>query len=557
MNKIARWYSSAIASLILTLILVNPILSDAVDRKLIDGSVMELGRYHFTFEAYDYISEDKAPSVVSWGSSKMRESFDGLQMEEHSAHDDANFYNLGYASEHPYLRLPELSSLISAKPDVLVLELGPNTFSFLPTPLDQNSQEKINSVIYHSPIIGNKEYLEVMEAEDLNVIENGIGERINGYSRYSFPAVENSLIDRFEEEHTGWDCDEKLTNVRCVPHPDSELYDDYLRKPPQFTNYLERIKPLNDNTLENFYGEKLDNYISSKYHNPEGVYNKNHRAFDFIIEQAIENQIEVVLVALPYNPVLMQRLSINQWDYVGEVIENYSAREELTVVDLLDDSRFGNDSYFNDFSHMSELGEDQLTRVLLPKIDKILTAKLERPAIVKTYDEPIEMPPTNYFYSPEFISIDIQDPTLNLNGSNSLSEHSWSEWAQNGKTGLVVLPNDGMSTKRLEEAPYLKYCFEIETSGYYYFWVESDSPDGNSDSIWLGIDGELLETGPRGVGLFNTDGSKSWFNKGDDGDEIGYNFVTGSHCLDVWMREDGVVLTNLILANHITFRPGD
>jgi hypothetical protein len=114
-----------------------------------------------------------------------------------------------------------------------------------------------------------------------------------------------------------------------------------------------------------------------------------------------------------------------------------------------------------------------------------------------------------------------------------------------------------MSTKRLEEAPYLKYCFEIETSGYYYFWVESDSPDGNSDSIWLGIDGELLETGPRGVGLFNTDGSKSWFNKGDDGDEIGYNFVTGSHCLDVWMREDGVVLTNLILANHIAFRPGD
>jgi hypothetical protein len=114
-----------------------------------------------------------------------------------------------------------------------------------------------------------------------------------------------------------------------------------------------------------------------------------------------------------------------------------------------------------------------------------------------------------------------------------------------------------MSTKRLEEAPYLKYCFEIETSGYYYFWVESDSPDGNSDSIWLGIDGELLETGPRGVGLFNTDGSKSWFNKGDDGDEIGYNFVTGSHCLDVWMREDGVVLTSLILANHIAFRPGD
>ena len=163
MNQTTRWYCSAITSFIVTLILVNPILSDAVDRKLIDGSVMELGRYHFTFEAYDYISKDNAPSVVTWGSSKMRESFDGLDMEKHSVHDDANFYNLGYASEHPYLRLPELSSLISAKPDVLVLELGPNTFSFLPTPLDQNSLEKVNSVIYHSPIVGNKEYLQVMK----------------------------------------------------------------------------------------------------------------------------------------------------------------------------------------------------------------------------------------------------------------------------------------------------------------------------------------------------------------------------------------------------------
>ncbi len=557
MNQNTRWYCSAITSFIVTLILVNPILSDAVDRKLIDGSVMELGRYHFTFEAYDYISEDEAPSVVSWGSSKMRESFDGIEMEKHSAHSDANFYNLGYASEHPYLRLPELSSLISAKPEVLVLELGPNTFSFLPTPLDQNSLEKINSVIYHSPIIGNKEYLELMEAEDLDLIEDEIGERMKGYSRYSFPAVENSLIDRFEEENTGWDCDEKLTNVRCAPHADSDLYDDYLRKPPQFSNYLERIKPLNDNTLETFYGEKLDNYIKSKYHNPEGVYNKNHRAFDYIIDQAIEHQIDVVLVALPYNPVLMQRLSINQWDYVDEAIDNYSAREELTVVDLLNDPRFGNDSFFNDFSHMSKLGEDQLTRVLLPKIDQVLTAKLGRPEVVKEYDEPIEMPPTNSFYLRELISIDIQNPSLNLNGSNSLVEHSWSQWTQGGKTGLAVLPNNGMSTRNLNQAPYLQYCFEIPTSGYYYFWIESNSPDANSDSIWLGIDGELMETGLRGVGLFNLNETISWYNKGDDGNEIGYSFTRGSHCLDVWMREDGVVLVNLMLTTDITFTAGD
>ena len=44
MNQTTRWYCSAITSFVVTLILVNPILSDAVDRKLIDGSVKELGR---------------------------------------------------------------------------------------------------------------------------------------------------------------------------------------------------------------------------------------------------------------------------------------------------------------------------------------------------------------------------------------------------------------------------------------------------------------------------------------------------------------------------------
>ena len=194
MSENGRWYLSALISLFLTLLMVNSSLSGVVDRKLIDGSVMELGRYHFTFEAYEYISEDEAPSVIAWGSSKMRESFDGYELEKISGHKDANFYNLGYASELPYLRLPELSSMISSNPDVLVLELGPNTFSYLSTPLDSSSLEKMNSLIYHSPLLNDGDYMTVMEHEDIDLLDASFGKRLKGHSRYSFPQLKTTLL---------------------------------------------------------------------------------------------------------------------------------------------------------------------------------------------------------------------------------------------------------------------------------------------------------------------------------------------------------------------------
>jgi hypothetical protein len=555
LSENSRWYFSALISLFLTLLMVNSSLSGVVDRKLIDGSVMELGRYHFTFEAYEYISEDEAPSVIAWGSSKMRESFDGSEMEKISGHKDANFYNLGYASELPYLRLPEVSSMISSNPDVLVLELGPNTFSYLSTPLDGSSLEKMNSLIYHSPLLNDGDYMTLMEHEDIDLLDASFGKRLKGHSRYSFPAIENYLIDEITDEETGWNCDQKLNNVRCAPHSTSVLFEDYLRKPPQFSNYLERIKPLDDGTLEEFYGERLDNYVKSRYHNPEGSYNKNHRAFDYIINEAIGNDIEVVLLALPYNPVLMQRLTPNQWGYLEQAIVNYSQRDDLTTVNLLDDSRFGNDSLFNDFSHMSELGEKQLSRVLIPYLDEVLSDKLGVQLEDTQYPEEFLIIPTTV--SSQFAqSIDLLAPHLNESGANSLAQHTWEFWEKNGKSGMSVQPDSGASTKNTAEAPHLQYCLEIPTTDLYYVWIHSQSPNSNSDSIWLGVDGTIADFGDRGVGLYDTKGARQWFNIGDNGERLVFQLEKGQHCLDIWMREDGVVLNEVILTINTNWMAG-
>ena len=556
MKSESKWYFTAIPVFLITFLTVNASVLSMVDGKLRDGSVMEFGRYHFTFDAYNHIRADESPSVVAWGSSKMREAFNGNEFEEFSVHPEASFYNLAFAAERPYYRLPEVASLIAADPEVLMLELGPNTFSSLKTPLDASSLERMNSILFHRPLNDDTDFEKVLDAEDKALLELGLEGRLSASSRYAFPALENKMVDRFADEPTGWSCDEKMTNVRCVPPPGTPLFDAYLRQPPQFSNYIERAKVANDGTLEEFYGERLDKYIQSTYHNPQGTMNKNHRAFDYIIEQARGAGIDVVLVAIPYNPVFMDRLSASQWDYYYAAIENYSLREDITTIDLSRSPHFSNDEYFNDYSHMAELGESQFTRLVLPSIDQILTQRLGNTSESANYPAVHVLPAMEFDVQNEtHISIAIGSPTISRAGSGSFSGHSWVVQTSNEVTSIVVEPNTGQASKDITTSPHLRYCFSSPSVGDKYLWIRSDSPDFNSDSVWLGNDGNLIDTGERGVGLKSSVEGKVWFSQGDNGERLVFPTVEGSNCLDIWMREDGVAINELILTSESGWSP--
>ena len=162
-------------------------------------------------------------------------------------------------------------------------------------------------------------------------------------------------------------------NVRCVPLPNNSTYDEYLRYPTQFRNSLEAIKAGNSSrwTIEEFYGPALDVYINRSYHNPEGVYNKNQIAFEYMIEQFTEAGIEVVLVGLPYNPVLLNRLSVGQWNYYNASMEIYTNMSYVTVYDMMWDNDW-EDIHFNDYSHMSREGEVLFATKLIQQLSPLL-----------------------------------------------------------------------------------------------------------------------------------------------------------------------------------------
>ena len=98
------------------------LLTSTVMPRLYDATVNELGRYSFTFDAYQYIEQDNENSVLAIGSSKMREVFDGIEISNQTEFD-AIYYNLAYAEDHPYVRMVEIDAIIESKPELVIVGL--------------------------------------------------------------------------------------------------------------------------------------------------------------------------------------------------------------------------------------------------------------------------------------------------------------------------------------------------------------------------------------------------------------------------------------------------
>ena len=103
---------SSITIAAVTLLIFFPLIQDSVVRpRLYDGSVNQLGRYAFTFDAYEYIEDKSENPVIAIGSSKMREIFNGIKIGENTEFE-GEFYNLAYARDKPYVRMIEIDAII-------------------------------------------------------------------------------------------------------------------------------------------------------------------------------------------------------------------------------------------------------------------------------------------------------------------------------------------------------------------------------------------------------------------------------------------------------------
>ena len=370
-NENLNLAASIIVLFICIIVMSQSINNIIIKPRLYDGTINELGRYSFIFDAYEYIEDDSDNAVIAIGSSKMREILYGELLGQ-LVNYTGDFYNVAYAGDRPYVRMIEIDAIIAAKPKMVILEFGPNILSALPNPVPEATAGRMSQLMSLNTQWSEQSWEKILTDEDHNLLPIQRFDQIQYIGNYTTEAIEKTMTYHFGIEEPPYSCDRETGNVRCVPSLGSEEFEQYIQYPIQFRNSLERIKAGKSSiTIEEFYGPRLDKYINSSYHNPEGVENKNYQAYNFIIDSLLDNQIEVLLVGLPYNPVLIDRLADGQWDYYNQTLEKYLHQDGITVVDYIW-SNIWVETDFNDFTHASRQGEIKFAENLYPIIDNMM-----------------------------------------------------------------------------------------------------------------------------------------------------------------------------------------
>lgn len=357
------------------IIIVDQSLQIIVKPRLYDGSLNDRGRYAMIFDAYDVIENDDSDSIIFLGSSKMREAINGNLIEQING-DGVNIYNLGYAGERPYYRMIEIEQIIQAKPEIVVLELGPNSFSKTITPLTEQSLWKMRQLVSLSgkPAPQSMYYSQLTE-HDKTLLPSSNIEIADNLSAHFRQSIELTSAYHLDYEEKKWDCN---IDVQCAPYFKHDDFEQYLEYPTQFPNWLAQYRE--SNRTEIYYDKYLDLFynhtiIDGEYnmHTVEGIYNINHQAYDFIIDSLVSAGIEVVIIALPYNPRAQNNSPVDHWEYVNNSIINYGGNEDITLVDWYWED-WGEES-FVDISHLSSVGEDEVARRISPILMEIINGE--------------------------------------------------------------------------------------------------------------------------------------------------------------------------------------
>ncbi len=124
---------------------------------------------------------------------------------------------------------------------------------------------------------------------------------------------------------------------------------------------------------------------------------------------------------------------------------------------------------------------------------------------------------------------------------------------------MRAMPDSGtrIDTGYVSSSPRLDYNVSFETTGTWYVWVRGYAyTPSDDDSCHVGLNGAAVATSDR-MGDF-PDGDWFWSNVTRDGPVATLEIsAAGFNEINVWMREDGLVIDKLILTTDPTYVPTD
>ena len=352
-----------IFSFILTASLFN---SQIVQPMLFDASLISQGRHSITFDAWKTISEDDGTSIVAIGSSMMHYSVDGICIEEKISSDGNLFvYNLGAPGSMPYMEMIQTEAAISAKPELILLEVGPNSLWDVEQ-YDLSEFFELKLAIYSLTMgLGyGGEWEEILRKSEKEMLDNGIENLFSSESKFANDAIEELLTRILVNETSA----PSTTSYASVPPPNSDGWKEYLRTPKWLFSKLELMNQEEKSQWENVtVVDKIRYGVNNPLHNGT----LNHAALEYMVSRFSESGIEVVLLSPPLHPLLIEELEEGQYDGHNTTLSRLSEYDGVHTMNLIWED-FWSDEDFYDHNHLDRDGRKTFCQEVGPRISEIL-----------------------------------------------------------------------------------------------------------------------------------------------------------------------------------------
>ena len=343
------------------LFLQTTVITGIVGDQLIASDIVSSPTYAKTFPALHSLEDYDGDKVIAIGSSIIQYSVDGKCIME-EMESDAGVFNLGISGANPYTEILQIPALIRASPELVMIDLGPNSLwnYYESESLNDYIEFRftINSILMKNQDIG--EWYDLILDEHKQWIAVNDIERMEMTQLYSQRSIEKLLTEYIHEYS------DSITYSQQAINPEDDGWYEFLMTPnfnsPNYEN-------LNDSKVY----EKIEKIMQTKrirVYNPKFNDTFNHNALEYMLKEITSNGIEVMLVASPHHPYVYEHLDEGQLDGFNFTINDLGNRYNATIQNMFWEQ--WDNSMFLDRNHLGFNGREYFCERVAPEIDKIL-----------------------------------------------------------------------------------------------------------------------------------------------------------------------------------------
>ena len=146
----------------------------------------------------------------------------------------------------------------------------------------------------------------------------------------------------------------------------------------------------------------------------------------------------------------------------------------------------------------------------------------------------------------------------NFHVNTDRSGHMWvASTATTGFSGVSYMsgdPNDGSVYKKpnVGNSPEMTYDVDFTTTGTFYVWVRAWAADDDDNTLHMGLNGVASASKME----VSTYGAWEWTNVNMKNKVVTINVTSaGVNTINLWMREDGLLVDKIVLTNDAAFTP--